>query len=189
MTDASYRSFVPFFLTSVFQWPRRTPVRHIGFPGRAYEDHVCRRAPAAASPCLRNQAATHSLLKLLMQWPCHAPSIPCCKVIFAATYRAGSCLMSHLIRIRHAVGSPSKALRKDLCVCTIGCTPDRTTSGRTLRRGPVKYADASGHEAAFAAVAQYVASVRHGDSTARYPSPDYRNAAGNAVWHTAPSRG
>jgi hypothetical protein len=96
MTDTSSRSFAPLFLTSVFQWPRRTLVRHIGFPGRAYEDHGCRRVPAAASPCLRNQAAMHSLVNLLLQWLCHVPSIPCCTVIFAAMHLAGLCLTSHV---------------------------------------------------------------------------------------------
>ncbi|MGF6992670.1 hypothetical protein P3T25_001014 [Paraburkholderia sp. GAS32] len=176
MADTPYRSFTPFFLTSVFQWPRRTLARHIGFPGRAHEDYVCRRAPAAASPSLRNQAATHFLVRLLLQWLCHAPSIPCRTVICAATRLAGPGLSSHLIRIRHARGSPSNAVRKDLPVCRTGCSLLRTTSGRALRRSPVKYADASGHEAPLAAAAQCVASLRHADSTARHPLHDNRYA-------------
>src|ERR1700748_1934844 len=39
-----------------------------------------------------------------------------------------------------------------------------TLSGRALRRTPVKCADTSGHEAALAAVAQHVASLRRGGS-------------------------
>lgn len=179
MADTPYRSFIPFFLTSVFQWPRRTLARHIGFPGRAHEVYVCRRAPAPASPSLRNQAATHLLVMLLMQWLCHAPSIPCRTVIFAATRLAGPCLTSHLIRIRHARGSPSNALRKDLPVCRTGRVLLRTTSGRALRRSPVKYADASGHEAPLVAAAQCVASLRHVDSTARHRLHDDRHAICN----------
>lgn len=176
MIDTPYRSFTPFFFDIRFSVAPPHPRKTHRLP-RPRLRRLC--LPPGASPSLRNQAATHLLVSLLLQWLCHAPSIPCRTVIFAATRLAGPGLSSHLIRIRHATGSPSNAVRKDLPLCRIGRALPRTTSGRVLRRNPVKYADASGHEAALVAAAQCVAGLRHDDSTVRYPLHDDRHAGCN----------
>ncbi len=141
----------PVFLTSVFRWPRRTFVRHLGFPGRAYEDNVCHRVPVAASTALRMLAAMYSFVRLLLQWLCHAPSIPCCTVILPLRTSPDPAGPYTMIQIRHTIRSPSNASRKDLPACMAGCTLRRATSGCALRHDPVKNADASGHETALTA--------------------------------------
>lgn len=83
---------------------------------------------------------------------------------FAATHRAGPGLAAHLDsdltraglnRQRKTEGSTCAGHRR---------TFYRSLSGHALRRAPVKYADASGHETAFAAAAQNVASLRRGNA-------------------------